>query len=121
MKSAYRETCTNYSYSHNKLLPKNCHSIEEYLAKSRMESSGSWGTDLELFLAAQILQTDIFVYRDCQHRWNKFSGHGFIDRQEIHKLTDKRIYFRLHLDHFQPVVKVESASNFRLMIDDATI
>ena len=65
-----------------------------------MESSGSWGTDLELFLAAQILQTDIFVYRDCQQSWNKFSGHGFINRQEIHKLTVKIIYSRLYLDHF---------------------
>ena len=64
---------------------------------------------------------EVPLYRDCQQSWNKLSGHEFIDRQEIHKLTDKRIYFRLHLDHFQPVVKVESALNFRLMIDDATI
>ena len=76
-----------------------------------MESSGSWGTYLELFLAAQILQTDIFVNRDCQQSWNKFSGHGIIHRQEIDKLTVKRIYFRSHLDHFQPVFKVESATN----------
>ena len=44
MKSAYRETCTNYCHSHYELLPENrCHSMEDYLAKSRMESSGSWG------------------------------------------------------------------------------
>lgn len=26
------------------------------------------GTDLEMFLAAQILKTEIFIYRDCFHK-----------------------------------------------------
>ena len=36
-----------------------CNSIEDYIEGSLMARVGSWGTDLELFLAAQILKTDI--------------------------------------------------------------
>ena len=74
-----------------------------------MESVGSWGTTLEIFLAAQILKTDIFIHTDCSHRWNKFSGYGFNNKQDVHELTDKRIYLRLRWNHFQPVIKVDSA------------
>ena len=33
---------------------------------------GSWGTDLEVFLAEQTRKTDIFVYPDSLYSWDKF-------------------------------------------------
>ena len=65
--------------------------------------------DYGIFLAAQILTTDIFVYRDSQKSWSKFSGFGFNDKRDVHRLTTKRIYLRLHHSHFQPVLKVDRA------------
>ena len=55
-----------------------------------IDRMGSWGTDMELFLAAQILKTDIFVYQEAFHCWNKFSGYGFIDKRDSHKFDGKK-------------------------------
>ena len=93
MKGAYREICSRYCYCKQDL-------------DSMIDRIGSWGTDMELFLAAQILKTDIFVYQEAFHCWNKFSGYGFIDKRDLHKLTEKRMYIRLFMNHFQPVIKV---------------
>ena len=93
MTNKYREICTNYCSAHYDLLPENhCKSIEDYLKVSMMDRVGSWGTDLELFLAAQILRTDIFVYKDEDHVWNKFSAYGFNDKRDIHELTEKSLF-----------------------------
>ena len=55
MKREYRESCSKYCSARNDLLPEGrCNTIEEYLKVSLMDRLGSWGTDLELFLAAQI-------------------------------------------------------------------
>ena len=54
-----------------------------------MDYIGSWGTEMEIFLSAQILKTDIFVYRDNFQSWNKFSGYGFVDKHNAHYLTEK--------------------------------
>ena len=80
-----------------------------------MQIFGSWGTDMEIFLAAQVLTTDIFVYRDTLQCWNKFSGYGFNSKKDVHGLTSKRIYLRLYHDHYQPVLK--KAENCRIFED----
>ena len=76
-----------------------------------MDHTGSWGTDLELFLVAKLLKTDIFVYRDLESLWMKFSGHRFVNRHDSHPLTELRLYLRLFMDHYQPVLKVSSNWN----------
>ena len=48
-----------------------------------MNHTGTWGTDQEIFLAALILKTDVFVFKDS-NRWMKFSGFGFNDRNTVH-------------------------------------
>ena len=74
MKGEYREQSSKYCNAHNDLLPESkCQSVEEYLKISMMDRIGSWGTDLEIFLMAQILRTDIFVYKDDERNWMKFS------------------------------------------------
>ena len=42
----------------------------------------------------------------------KFSGYGFNDRHSVHELTESRIYLRLYMIHFQPVVKVKELAKF---------
>ena len=76
-----------------------------------MDRVGSWGTDLEIFLAAQLLSTDIFVFKDANRCWNKFSGFGFNNRHYVHDLTEKRLYLRLYFSHFQTVTKVNTFEN----------
>ena len=113
VKGEYREQSSKYCNAHNDLLPESkCQSVEEYLKISMMDCIGSWGTDLEIFLMAQILRTDIFVYKDDERNWMKFSGYGFNDRHSVHELTESRIYLRLYMSHFQPVVKVKEIAKF---------
>ena len=112
MKNKYRTECTNYCTSHCDLLPEQqCNTIEEYISVSMMDRVGSWGTDLELFLAAQLLQRDIFVFKDVLRCWNKFSGYGFNGKQNVHYLTEKRLHLRLYFSHFQPATKVNTVKN----------
>ena len=40
--------------------------------------------------------------------WNKFSGYGFVSRHDENQLTNKRIHLRLHMDPYQPVLKVNT-------------
>ena len=82
--------------------------------KSMVDRNGSWGTDLELFLVAILLKTDILVYRDSMGSWNNFSGYGFVNRHDENQLTNKRIYLRLHMDHYQPVLKVNTKKDGKL-------
>ena len=109
MKGEYRKLATNYVQARKDLLPEErCNSIEDYLKASKMDQVGSWGTDLEIFFAAIILRTDIFVYNDEDQSWLKFSGHGFNDSKSTHDLTERRVYLRLNMSHFQPVIKVNT-------------
>ena len=113
MRGNYREECNKYCYEENDklLLSGGCNTIEQHIQRSKMDHTGSWGTDLELFLVAKLLKTDIFVYRDSESSWMKFSGHGFVNRHDSHPLTELRIYLRLFMDHYQPVLKVSSNWN----------
>ena len=64
MQGKYRDCCSKYCNSHSNLIATNNYSsIEEYIKSSKIDRTGSWGTDLELFLAAQLLKTDIFLSR----------------------------------------------------------
>ena len=57
------------------LLPHTNRSLNSYLANSHMTRNGVWGTDIEIFSAASLLSTDIFVYTQFgeTHKWLKFS------------------------------------------------
>ena len=90
MKGLYSDICTSYCCSHRELLQEfQCHSVDEYITKRKIDTLGKWGTDMEIFLAAQILTTDIFVYRDSLQSWWKFSGYGFNDKENVHGLTSE--------------------------------
>ena len=52
----------------------NC-SLENYLQMSKMKIDGICGTDIEIFAAASLLSTDIFVYTNISntYNWQHFS------------------------------------------------
>ena len=52
------------------------------LAINKMNQTGTWGIDQEIFLAALILKTDTFVYKDS-NCWIKFSIALMIEVQYI--------------------------------------
>lgn len=46
-------------------------SVEEYIAKTRMQYVGTWATELEILAAADLLHTDIYIFQD---KWVWFSS-----------------------------------------------
>lgn len=46
----------------NQLLPHMNMSLSNYIQSSGMGREGVWGTDIEIFAAASLLSTDIYVY-----------------------------------------------------------
>ena len=57
------------------LVPHINTSLDCCLAKTKMATSGVWGTDIEIFAASSLFSTDIFVYSKFGHNygWQKFS------------------------------------------------
>ena len=103
MKGEFREIISKYCSTRNDLLPGGyCNSFEDYLKVSKMNKTGTGGTDQEILLAALILKTDTFVDKDS-NRWMKFSGYSFNDRNTVDNLTDNRVYLK--------VITQESFSN----------
>ena len=88
-----------------------CNSVEDYLRITVMDRAASRGTDLEIFLSALILKTDIFVFKDDDQCWMKFSGYGFSGKNSRNELTENRVYLRLHMGYFQPIMKVKDESS----------
>ena len=66
------------------LLPHMNRSLNSYLANSHMTRNGVSGTDIEIFSAASLLSTDIFVYTQFgeTHKWLKFSR-AMIDGKKL--------------------------------------
>ena len=69
---------------------------ERVIRREAAETEGSYnckydgsskivGTDLELSSAARLLKTDIFVFKYVNRGWNRFSGHSFNDKQNVHE------------------------------------
>ena len=123
MRWNYRYICSKYYKSHSTLIAtKICFSIEEYIQSSKIDRTGSWvPTYRELFLTPQLLKTDIFLYKDLGRSWNKYSAYGFSDKKDVHPLTEKRIYLRLYISHFQPVTKVNSEGKVKLHDKEAEL
>ena len=59
----------------NQLLPHMNMSLSDYVQSSGMARERVWGTDIEIFAAASLLSTDIYVYVSAGNNftWNKFS------------------------------------------------
>lgn len=57
----------------NHLLPHMNMSLSDYIRSSRMAEERVWGTDIEIFAAASLLSTDIYVYGSTgtNFTWNK--------------------------------------------------
>ena len=52
-------------------------SVQSYIASSRMDVRGIWGTETEMLAVAHMLQTNIYSYNTEDHKWHKYgiSGH----------------------------------------------
>ena len=66
-------------------------SVQSYIASSKMDVRGIWGTETEMLALAHMLQTDIYSYNTEDHNWHKY-GIADVDRNESDDVTRISIY-----------------------------
>ena len=73
-----------------------------YIASSKMDIRGIWGTETEMFALAHMLQTDIYSYNTDDHKWHKYDITD-VDRNESDNVTRISIYIHHPDNHFEVV------------------
>eukprot|EP00102_Acyrthosiphon_pisum_P021598 XP_016658808.1 PREDICTED: uncharacterized protein LOC107883393 isoform X2 [Acyrthosiphon pisum] len=63
-----------------------------YLEKNKIDNNGVWGTDVEIFAAAQLLKTSIYVYATTTNTWQLFNKNLNLKKNIYH--TERCIYIR---------------------------
>ena len=81
--------------------------IEQYITQTRMNKSETWGTDIEIFTLAHLLDTPIMVYHHGLHYWNRYAPNA-IDPTRTNDVTRTAVYinFRPNREHFDVVLEV---------------
>ena len=113
----YRDVC--YSYIKNKypVTVSGFRSTIDYVNKIRMRRDKIWGTDTELFCAALILQTDIWVY-SVANNWEIFSGSGKSIGEVIQSPPSNylgSIYIHYTGNHYEPILGVVKNSQYSII------
>ena len=57
-----KEPCNKFIINKFPRTAINYRNVNDYVVKSKMRTNGTWGTDVELFAVALLLQTDIWIY-----------------------------------------------------------
>ena len=88
----------------------NYKNVSDYIAKINMRRKRTWGTDVELFAAAVLFQTDIWVFSsDIGKKWMVFSvmGAKFIEALESPPVNNAgSIYLNHNGAHYEPILNV---------------
>ena len=79
-------------------------SMESYMKRSRMQTLGTWATELEVIAAASLLNTSIYIYAKCGEafKWLKHSPQE--TKPGLHQ--DEGIYITNFNKHFETVKKM---------------
>ena len=77
-------------------------SVEEYVWDTEMDRDSTWGTDVEMFTLAHLLNTAIFSYNTRDQKWWRFSP-NFVDKTLTDDSTARAIYIRHPPGHFDVV------------------
>ena len=86
----------------------NYRNVSDYVTKTNMRRNCTWGTDVELFAAALLFQTDIWVFSsDIGKKWMVFSGMGakLIEALESPPVNNAgSIYLNHNGAHYKPIL-----------------
>ena len=113
MVGKYRDVCYNYIKNKYPVTASGFRSTIDYVNKIRMRRDRIWGTDTELFSAALIFQTDIWVY-SVGNKWEIFSGSGKSIGEVIQSPPSNylgSIYIHYTGNHYEPILGVVKTVN----------
>ncbi|XP_069136358.1 uncharacterized protein [Argopecten irradians] len=81
-------------------------SVPEYLSKKSMLHDGTWATEVEILAAADLLQTDIYIFDEAVYSWQLFSA------KQVDKRTKVELgaIYMTHCDqtHYNVVLSVDT-------------
>ena len=80
-------------------------SVDAYIHSTRMDQSGTWGTDVEILVLAHLLETNIYTFHSGTARWNLYSPSS-VDNQLSCDVRHRSMYIKHIHDHFQVVSSV---------------
>ena len=81
-------------------------SVSEYIEYTCMDQDGTWGTDIEIFTLAHLLNTCIFVYTTEQFNWWRY-GPQNVDRSLNVDITSMTTYIQNPGQHFNEYIMFE--------------
>ncbi|XP_041461886.1 uncharacterized protein LOC121413199 isoform X1 [Lytechinus variegatus] len=84
-------------------------SISHYVSSNDMEENGTWATEMEIMVLANLIETDIYVYDEDRLKWSLFSGKNVQIGKET---TTYGVYLRnTHGIHYDVVMSVQSCDS----------
>ena len=80
-------------------IPNPYRSIEEYIRDTEMDRDSTWGTDVEMFTLAHLLNMAIFSYNPQDKKWWRFSP-NFVNNTLTDDSTATAKYIKHPPGHF---------------------
>ena len=77
-------------------------SVQEYIARTRMDWDGTCGTEVEICTLAHMLHTHIYSYHVSSANWIKY-GPDVLDRSLLADIRDMSMYIKHRYNHFMVV------------------
>ena len=85
-------------------------SVNDYLNRTNMDKINTWGTDIEMFAFAHLLNTPIYSFVKNLNDWHKYPPSQInltmYDDVTCDDVTQKAMYIRFHSEHFEVVCSV---------------
>ena len=66
-------------------------SATAYIEHTHMDRNGTWGSDVEIWTLAHMLNTWVYVYNPTYHSWGRYGPHN-IDRTLSSDVTDMSMF-----------------------------
>ena len=78
--------------------------VTHYIAVTRMGEDNTWGTSLEIWVCAHLLQTTIYVYSENEH-WNRYGPQLDVRVYDVDSV-EKALYLNHPPGHFEVVTSI---------------
>ena len=80
-------------------------SVQQYLRNTRMDRSGTWGTDYEVRAIAHMLNTTVYSYSTQTYNWTRNTPDSIDPDNLYNVITEQSIYLKNeNLRHFTVVM-----------------
>ena len=87
-------------------IPPQYSSVQDYIQDKGMDQPHIWGTEIEMFTLAHLLQTCVFIYNTDDLNWCRYSPRG-VDRTLNDDIQQMSMYINHPPNHFEVVRSIQ--------------